>query len=73
MEHFGCYLLLKAGNTPDHLHILDQAGTGAASPSSVPPLPRNSSWRVRMKSVTPTAASSCSLVSGSRKFPCPAP
>lgn len=70
IEHSGYCLLLKAGKTPDNLHILAQAGTGAAPPSSVPLPPRHSSWRVRMKSVTRTAASSCSLVSGSGKSPC---
>lgn len=72
-ECFCCYFLLKAGETPGTLHILAQAGTGRAPSSSVPPPRRNSSWRVRMRSVTPTAASSCSLVSdlGNSRAPVP--
>ncbi|XP_048967982.1 innate immunity activator protein isoform X2 [Canis lupus baileyi] len=50
-----------AGETAGHRHILAQVGNRVTPPYSVPPPPRNPPWRVRMRSATPTVASSCSL------------
>lgn len=64
---------LAAGGAPGGLHIPAQAATGIILHSSAPTPRRRPPWRVRKRSVTQTAASSCSLVSawGSPAVPGP--